>query len=109
MRSSRTGRPRSARPYLVGGRFRDLLDGGPGPDLAVGGRRFDEIVGGGGADQLVGGFGPDAIFAGPGNDRIRAADLKGDVIRCGPGRDVAYVSRRDRTTGCERIVLGRPG
>jgi hypothetical protein len=94
---------------LLGGRFRDLLDGGPGPDLAVGGRRFDEIVGGGGADQLVGGLGPDAIFAGPGNDRIRASDPKGDVIRCGPGRDVAYVSRRDRTTGCERIVLGWQG
>lgn len=93
---------------LAGGRFRDLLDGGPGPDLAVGGRRFDEIVGGGGADQLVGGFGPDAIFAGPGNDRIRATDPKRDVIRCGPGRDVAYVSRRDRTSGCERIVLGWP-
>ena len=59
-------------------------------------------------DQLAGGFGPDAIFAGPGNDRIRATDPKGDVIRCGPGRDVAYVSRRDRTTGCERIVLGWP-
>jgi RTX calcium-binding nonapeptide repeat (4 copies) len=93
---------------LVGGRLRDLLDGGPGPDLAVGGRRFDEVVGGAGRDQLVGGFGPDAIFAGPGNDRIRAADRKRDVIRCGTGRDVAYVSRRDRTAGCERIVLGWP-
>jgi RTX calcium-binding nonapeptide repeat (4 copies) len=94
---------------LVGGRFRDLLDGGPGPDLAVGGRRFDEIVGGGGRDQLVGGFGPDAIFAGPGNDRIRAADPKRDVIRCGPGRDVAYVHRHDETAGCEQVVLGWPG
>jgi hypothetical protein len=93
---------------LLGGRFRDLLDGGPGADLAVGGRRFDEIVGGGGRDQLVGGFGPDAIFAGPGNDRIRATDRKGDVIRCGPGRDVAYISHRDETTGCERVVLGWP-
>jgi hypothetical protein len=94
---------------LIGGRFRDLLDGGPGPDLAVGGRRFDEIVGGGGRDKLAGGFGPDAIFAGPGNDRIRAADPKRDVIRCGPGRDVAYVHRHDETAGCEQVVLGWPG
>jgi hypothetical protein len=94
---------------LIGGRFRDLLDGGPGPDLAVGGRRFDEISGGRGPDQLGGGFGPDAIFAGPGDDRVRAADPKHDLIRCGAGRDVAYVARRDETTGCERVVLGWPG
>jgi hypothetical protein len=94
---------------LAGGRFRDGLHGGPGPDLLVGGRRFDEIAGGPGPDQLVGGFGPDAFFAGPGDDRIRAADPKGDRIECGAGRDVAYVSRRDRVIGCERVVLGWPG
>jgi RTX calcium-binding nonapeptide repeat (4 copies) len=93
---------------LIGGRFRDLLDGGRGPDLLVGGRRFDELAGGPGRDQLVGGFGPDAFFAGPGDDRIRAADPKGDRIECGAGRDVAYVSRRDQTIGCERVVLGWP-
>jgi hypothetical protein len=93
---------------LVGGRFRDGLDGGPGPDLLVGGRRFDELSGGRGPDQIVGGFGPDAIFAGPGDDRVRATDPKGDLIRCGPGRDVAYVGSRDETTGCERVVLGWP-
>jgi hypothetical protein len=93
---------------LVGGRFRDLLDGGRGADLLVGGRRFDEIAGGPGRDQLVGGFGPDAFFAGPGDDRIRAADPKSDRIECGAGRDVAYVSRRDQTLGCERVVLGWP-
>ena len=76
--------------------------------VAPGERNELGMVPGGGRDQLAGGFGPDAIFAGPGNDRIRATDPKGDVIRCGPGRDVAYVSRRDRTTGCERIVLGWP-
>lgn len=93
---------------LVGGRRRDLLDGGAGPDLLVGGRRFDEIAGGPGRDQLVGGFGPDVFFAGPGDDRIRAADPKSDRIECGAGRDVAYVSRRDQTIGCERVVLGWP-
>ena len=94
---------------LVGGPRRDLLDGGPGPDLAVGGRRFDELQGGGGPDQLAGGFGRDAIFAGPGNDLVRAADPLPDIIRCGRGRDIAYVAARDRTTGCERVVLGWPG
>ena len=93
---------------LLGGRFRDLLAGGPGPDLLVGGRRFDEINGGRGRDQLAGGFGPDVFFAGPGDDLIRATDRKGDRIECGPGRDVAYVSRRDRTIGCESVVLGWP-
>jgi hypothetical protein len=93
---------------LVGGRFRDGLDGGPGPDLLVGGRRFDELAGGRGSDQIAGGFGPDAIFAGPGDDRVRATDPKGDLIRCGPGRDVAYVGSRDETTGCEQVVLGWP-
>jgi RTX calcium-binding nonapeptide repeat (4 copies) len=93
---------------LVGGRFRDGLDGGPGPDLLVGGRRFDELSGGRGPDQIAGGFGPDAIFAGTGDDLVRATDPKRDLIRCGPGRDVAYVGSRDRTTGCERVVLGWP-
>jgi hemolysin type calcium-binding protein len=93
---------------LIGGPRKDLLDGGPGPDLAVGGRRFDEIQGGRGNDQLAGGFGRDVFFAGPGNDVIRATDRWPDLIRCGPGRDVAYVARRDRTTGCERIVPGWP-
>jgi Ca2+-binding RTX toxin-like protein len=94
---------------LFGGPHRDLLDGGPGPDLAVGGRRFEELQGGRGPDQLAGGFGRDVIFAGPGNDFIRAADPWPDLIHCGPGRDVAHMARRDRTTGCERVVLGWPG
>jgi RTX calcium-binding nonapeptide repeat (4 copies) len=108
VRGAATFQGGSGEDVLVGGRFRDGLDGGPGPDLLVGGRRFDELAGGRGPDQIVGGFGPDAIFAGPGDDRIRAADPKGDRIECGAGRDVAYVSRRDQTIGCERVVLGWP-
>jgi hypothetical protein len=93
---------------LLGGRFRDDLNGGPGPDLLVGGRRFDELDGDAGRDQMVGGRGPDAYFADAGADLIQAADGDRDVISCGPGADRAYVDRGDETTGCERIVLGRP-
>lgn len=44
-------------------------------------------------------------MSGPGS----AGDPLIDIIHCGTGRDIAYVARRDRTTGCERVVLGWPG
>jgi hypothetical protein len=95
---------------VVVGRSRaDVLAGGRGPDLVVGGHGADDVSGGGGRDQLAGGFGADAIAAGAGDDLIRAADGDRDRIRCGPGADRAFVDRRDRLVGCERVQLGWPG
>ena len=73
---------------------KDCLDGGPGAD---------RLFGNAGDDLLVGGAGKDVIEGGVGRDTIRARDRDVDRIRCGPGRDVVYVDRVDRHTGCEIV------
>jgi hypothetical protein len=83
--------------YLSGGSGRDFISGGAGGDL---------ITAGPGADQISGGHGRDEISAGAGRDFVRASDPDRDVVRCGRGNDRAFVSRRDRTSGCERVTFG---
>lgn len=82
------------------------LNGGAGPDFISGGAGGDLIAAGPGADQITGGHGRDDISAGAGNDFIRASDPARDVVRCGRGTDRAFISRRDRTSGCERVTFG---
>jgi Ca2+-binding RTX toxin-like protein len=82
----------------------DLIYGLGGNDVLNGGRGNDVLYGGRGNDVLVGGPGLDRLFGGPGNDVLRARDGQRDVVDCGPGRDIAYVDRFDRVSGCEKIV-----
>ena len=48
------------------------------------------------------------VRCGPGEDVLVGGRFR-DLLDGGPGRDVAYVQRRDETSGCERVVLGWPG
>ena len=88
---------------LDGGAGDDLLDGGAGPDRLNGGPGRDRLVGGSGDDRLTGGSGRDKISGGSGADRVKARDGEVDRIDCGSGRDVAFVDRADRVTGCESV------
>jgi Ca2+-binding RTX toxin-like protein len=84
----------------------DCLVGGPGADRLTGGDGHDRIAGGGGRDVLIGGAGVNVYDAGGGNDLVRARNGRPESVRCGSGRDRAYVDRRDRVRGCELSLVG---
>lgn len=67
-------------------------------------RDGDLILARGGKDRIRPRGGTDCVFAGRGADRIKARRGGRDVIRCGRGHDVAYVDRRDKVKGCERVL-----
>jgi hypothetical protein len=77
----------------------DCLDGGGGRDRVGGNAGTDHVRGGGGHDRLSGGHGDDVL-----NSRAGGRD----VVRCGPGRDIARVDRRDAVRGCERVRVASP-
>lgn len=83
----------------------DCLIGGPGADRLTGGEGADRLTGGPGRDALIGGPGVNAYDAGGGNDVVRARNGTAEIVRCGSGRDRAYVDRRDRTRGCELSLV----
>jgi Tol biopolymer transport system component len=86
---------------LAGGPGSDRLDGGPGADRLDGGAGADRLTDAAGHDRFAGGAGADRIDA---RDRARADRRRADVVRCGPGRDVALVDRADRVArDCERV------
>jgi Tol biopolymer transport system component len=86
---------------LLGERGNDRLDGGPGNDLLDGGAGADRLTDTRGRDRFAGGSGADRISA---RDRPRADRRRADVVRCGPGRDVAFVDRADRVArDCEQV------
>lgn len=79
---------------IVGSRKGEQLRGSAGSDL---------VLARGGADTIRPRGGIDCVFAGRGSDRVRARDGSRDRVRCGRGRDVAYLDRRDAARGCERV------
>lgn len=97
----------------VGSAASDRLNGTRGGDRLVGRRGRDRLFGfagadclrgNGGRDQLHGGKGLDKLFGGIDQDRLFARDGARDLVNCGRGRhDVAFVDRRDRVVGCERV------
>lgn len=90
--------------FLLGGSGVDSIAGGRGGDLLNGEAGADVMAGGAGRDFLYGGAGRDLIYGGAGDDRISASDPDRDTVRCGPGNDHAFISRRDRVFGCERVT-----
>lgn len=95
---------------LFGGAGADRLFGGSGADRVFGGRGNDRLRGDAGADRLSDKRGTDHFSGGGGNDVIYARDAtprdrrRPDHVRCGRGRDVASVDRRDRVArDCERV------
>ena len=51
--------------------------------------------------------GEDCVYGGRGRDRVNARGGGTDQIRCGRGRDVAFVDGKDSTKSCERVRRGR--
>ncbi|MFL5884505.1 MAG: hypothetical protein ACJ77M_05495 [Thermoleophilaceae bacterium] len=107
------GRTFSPQNDVVGSRHRDKLSGSPAPDLILAGPGNDRVLarggndcvdGGSGNDHLSGGSGKDILLGGRGNDVLSGGSGR-DVLDCGRGHhDVAYVTRGDRTRGCERVI-----
>jgi len=87
---------------VAGTRKGEVLRGSSGSDL---------LLARAGADRIKPRAGADCVFAGRGDDRIFTREAKGkraqDIIRCGRGHDTAYVDRRDRAKGCERMKRPR--
>lgn len=103
----------------------DTIYGGPGGDGSADGTDFantknlegaedsDTIYGGGGSDLIDAGENDvplqfttepvDKSYGGGGNDQIYAADGNKDIIRCGKGRDVAFIDEEidANIKGCE--------
>jgi hypothetical protein len=95
----KVGAPTGACAHRIdGNRKGERLRGTPDGDL---------ILARGGKDRIRPRGGADCVFAGRGADRIKARRGGRDAIRCGRGRDVAYVDRRDKVKGCERVVRPR--
>jgi dipeptidyl aminopeptidase/acylaminoacyl peptidase len=77
--------------------------GTPGRDVLRGTAGEDLIDGRGGNDVVYGKGGDDYLLGGAGNDRLFARDGARDVVNGGPGRDRAWVDRRDTVAGVERV------
>ncbi len=97
---------------LSGGAGDDHLSGDPEqgdgvytPEITFGN---DRLRGGVGNDVLGDPGGVNVFDGGPGNDLLAARNRRREAVRCGPGRDRAYVDRRDRLSGCERRLLKSP-
>jgi Ca2+-binding RTX toxin-like protein len=87
----------------------DVIYGDAGADLVKGGEGNDVEYGGAGDDTMWVGRGRDAEFGGPGNDVLHALadDNQFDVVDCGSGNDVAWLSIAEKgrylIRGCEVV------
>ena len=95
----------SPRVHVLNGTARaDRLRGTSGVDKLYGRAGNDRLIGLAGNDLLDAGSGRDVLDAGAGNDTLRARDGQRDLVRCGPGRDLAVVDRRDIVApDCETV------
>ena len=96
-RHARCGRSAGRAELLAGTRAGDRLKGGAGNQ---------RIRGMSGNDRIKAGPGRDCLLGDGGRDRLHAKDGRRDLVRCGRGRDVAIVDRKDRVRRCEKIVFG---
>ena len=95
----------TARVHVLSGTpHADRLRGTQGVDKLYGRGGNDALSGLAGNDLLDGGSGRDVLDAGAGNDTLRARDGQRDIVRCGSGRDLAVVDRRDIVArDCETV------
>ena len=75
----------------------DNLSGSNSTDFIFGGAGNDQLSGRGGADQLLGGDGADTLDGGKGKD----------LLNGGPGKDKCFVTKGDKTKGCEVVRARR--
>jgi Ca2+-binding RTX toxin-like protein len=84
---------------------------GGGDDVLEGGAGRDELQGGNNVDQLFGGPGLDTFFAGAGDDTVRSSDdpvpdnQLPESLRCGTGRDRAFLNQADVPSSCEARTI----
>ena len=81
----------------------DLVIAGPGDDVLLGRGGNDLLLAQEGNDVVRAGAGRDEVVGGRGDDRLYTRDREKDAISGGPGRDRAWVDRRDRASGVERL------
>ena len=86
--------------HYAGTRPAALLSG-PGPAVLSGLAGDDSISGGDGNDVMWVGRGADAEYGGPGDDVLHALadDNQLDIVDCGPGYDVAWLSPAGKGDG----------
>jgi hypothetical protein len=96
-------RGKGGKDIVIGGPGHDRLDGGRGADKLSGGSGRDVVRGRSGRDRLRGGRGRDRLSGNGGRDRLEARDRSRDIVKGGPGHDVARVDRRDRRRGIEEV------
>jgi hypothetical protein len=80
----------------------------PGPVFAAGQRGPDLLSGGRKRDYLSGGRGHDTMKGLGGRDLLVARDHTRDLVRCGPGFDIAKVDRIDQLRRCEDVRTKGP-
>lgn len=98
----------NGRDLIYGDKGEDTIRGQAGRDRLVGGEGHDILRGLGENDDLAGGPGRDLLVGGGEDDRIDALDGQRDVVRCGPGRDIAIVDPADRVDrDCQRVGVRR--
>jgi 3',5'-cyclic AMP phosphodiesterase CpdA len=88
-------------------RCSNIVAGGVKGETLLGTSGSDLLLGKGGGDRIKPRGGGDCVFGGRGPDRVYARGGGADAIRCGRGRDVAFVSGKDSVKGCERVRRGR--
>jgi hypothetical protein len=91
-----------------GDRCDNLIAGAPKAETLLGTSGSDLLLGKGGGDRIKSRDGEDCVYGGRGPDRVYARGGGADRIRCGRGRDVAFVDGEDTAKGCEQIRRPRP-
>jgi len=86
--------------------------GDAGPNRLVGSAENDTLRGRSGADTLIGRGDSDRFFGGSGGDLINArerGEAEGDLVDCGPGRDMVLTDNTTEDTilsNCEVVRRG---
>jgi hypothetical protein len=90
-----------------GGRCDNVISGVPKGETLIGTSGSDLLLAKGGGDRIKPRGGEDCVYGGRGPDRVFARGGAADEIRCGRGRDIAFVSGKDTTKGCEKVRRGK--
>jgi Tol biopolymer transport system component len=93
----------SRRETFYGSDQDDLVSAGPGNDVLLGRGGNDVLAAGDGNDVVKAGTGADLVVGDRGNDLLYARDRHSDFLVGGYGRDRAWIDRRDRVSGVERL------